>query len=151
MRGRLSTISSILILSLIFAISGTAQNWKRPVAITLYQIGTVAVGSLGDAYNDNGKKTLGHSLKALEVAALVSGPMLFKIGRGEYAPYIATYVGWRIVGYDYMYNAGAGRRWDDLGNSSRWDKTLNQYPTHGVTFARGVVLMATISFPIKYL
>jgi len=126
-------------------------DWKRTLGVTVYHMATVCLGSLGDAYNDNGQKALGHTLKALEVTALISGPMLFKIGKGEYAPYIATYVGWRIVGYDYMYNAGAGLPWDYVGESSRWDRALKKIPPHGILFDRGIVLMATLSFPIKYL
>ena len=140
-----------LIIPLLFiCVLSNAQSWKRPVAITLYQIGTVALGSIGDGLNDEGYKTAGHVLKAAEVAALVSGPFIFKLGKRDYAPYIATYLGWRIVGYDYLYNATRGLEWDYLGESNLWDKTFRQFPPHGVTFMRGVVLMVTISIPIKY-
>ena len=141
---------TLTILILFACVTIQAQNWKRPVAISLYHVGTVLAGSLGDAYNDSGNKPLGHVLKAVEVSALISGPMLFKLSKNEYAPYIATYVGWRVVGYDYGYNAGKGLPWDYNGDSSNWDRFLNKQQPSGIIFARSIVLVATIHIPIKY-
>lgn len=141
----------ITIILLFACLTCSAQNWKRPVAISLYHVGTVLAGSLGDAYNDSGNKPLGHTLKALEVAALISGPMLFKLSKREYAPYIATYVGWRVVGYDYLYNAARKLPLDYLGKSSNWDRFLSKQQPSGIVFARSIVLIATIHIPIRYL
>ena len=123
---------------------------KRSIGITAYHIATVAVGSIGDACNDEGQKNLGHALKAIEVGMLISGPVLWKVQWKEGGAYLATYVLHRASEYDLYYGM-----YRDLGpmyngGSSTWDKTMNKIPPHGRTFIKSLSFGVAIVIPFKY-
>jgi hypothetical protein len=122
----------------------------RGIGITLYHMATITAGSLGDGFNDDGQKVAGHALKALEVAMLASGPFIWDVQRNEALPYLAEYVGLRIVLYDLPYNLKRGLDPLYVGESSVYGKVMTGVPNHGRIWIKGVIFVATISIPIKY-
>lgn len=127
------------------------EKHSRTIGITAYHMATVAVGSLGDAMNDEGQKNLGHALKAVEVGMLISGPMIWKVQWKESGVYLATYVLHRVAEYDLYYGL-----YRDLGpmyngGSSTWDKTMNTIPPHGRAFIKTFSFGMAIVIPINKL
>ena len=126
------------------------QKYGRAIGINLYHMATNVAGSLGDAYNDEGKKNLGHALKAGEAAMLIGGPILWKVQWREGGAYLSTYVGHRIAEYDLWY--GLARDLGPMynGQSSTWDKTMNKIPPHGRSFIKGLSFGVAFVIPFKY-
>ena len=123
----------------------------KPYLIILYLIVLIALGASSDALNDTGMKTIGHTLGALEVGGLLICATLFRINLSQLFAFIAAYVCFRIVGFDYIYNLVAGLPLDYHGDSSLWDGFLSQFPHHGILFARAIFLAVGVSIPFKFL
>ena len=126
-------------------------NWKRAVGVTVYHIGTVALGSIGDAMMDEGNKNLGHALQAAEVAALLGGPFIFDIKRSEWLSYVATYGFMRFSLFDSFYAKSRGLPLLYNGTTSGYDRFMNTIPEHGRAWCKSWSLIVGISIPIKYL
>ena len=76
----------------------------------------------GDAFNDSGRKVLGHILCAIAVLLLLISPFLIKdVSIGFY---IAAFICLRIALFDIVYNLTKGSKWYYIGNSGLWDKFL---------------------------
>ncbi len=113
---------------------------KRAFAIIGYQIGTIALGAVGDGLNDSGHKEWGHTLQALEVGALMSGPFIFKMTRRDYLPYLSGYVFMRFALFDNIYNASRGLPGDHIGSVSWYDRMREELnaPSCGVGICEGI-------------
>lgn len=149
-------ILSILILSLIFTISGTAQQttWQRidrPIGIILYHTATIAIGAIGDAQYDMGNKNVGHMLKAAEVATLLSGPFVFGIDKRGAASYLLSYCFLRFSFFDSFYNMTRDLPLLYNGTTSGYDKFMSQMPPHGRAWSKSISLIAGVAIPIKHL
>ncbi len=118
--------------------------------IILYLIFCVAIGAVSDGLNDDGAKYAGHVLGAVEVGLLIAGAFLFDLRRRDGVAFIAIYIAWRIVGFDYAYNLTRGLPLGYLGESSFWDSFFAKQNPIGVTFARIIFLSLGITLPIKY-
>lgn len=124
---------------------------RRKWLIILYFIGCVVCGAASDALSDGGMKVLGHLVNATEILLLLAGAVGFRIQLKELVPFIATYVAFRIVFFDPVYNVIRGLPLFYLGSTGLWDKFLSKFPAHGVTFMRVIFLMVGIAIPIKEL
>ena len=123
----------------------------KPYLIILYLIGLVVLGAAADALNDTDMKTIGHALGAVEVVGLLIGGMLFNLTRRHVLAFIAAYVCFRIVGFDYTYNLVSGLPLGYHGTSCLWDGFLSQFPHHGILFARAIFLAVGVSIPFKFM
>jgi len=123
----------------------------KAVWIILYLMAAVAIGAVSDGLNDEGIKTIGHALGALEIAMLLSGAFVFKFTRQHFIAFMAAYIAWRIVGFDYAYNLTRGLPLLYLGNSNWWDSFFSKQLPSGVVFARMIFLALAIAVPIKHL
>jgi len=144
----LSVILAFLLLS-----GASGQNWKKGLAVAGYHMSTVVVGALGDAYNDEGQKDLGHALKAVEVGMLVSGPFLYKWAFKEYPDfllYCSVYPMMRFAAYDGFYNATRDLPLLYNGESSHYDRFMNNFPDAGKAWYKTMVFGLGIGISIKY-
>jgi len=123
----------------------------RPYLIILYLICLVAIGAAADALNDTGMQTIGHASSAVEVGGLLVCGLVLNLQRKDVLTLLIAYVCFRMVGFDYMYNAVAGLPLEYHGESSLWDGFLSQFPHHGILFARSIFLIVGISIPFKFL
>ena len=128
----------------------TWTKYKRPVGIIVYHVGTVALGAIADAQFDEGNKNLSHAMHATEVALLLSGPFVFNIKRSEAISYLLTYGFLRFSFFDYCYAAARDLPITYLGDTSAYDRFFNQFPPHGVAFAKTLSFSMGIAIPIKY-
>jgi len=123
----------------------------RALWIILYLILCVAVGAAGDAWNHIGMKTIGHAGEALEVGLLISGAFVFNLRRRDWLPFVAVYICFRIVGFDYVHNLVTGQPIFHMDTVSIWGSFLSKFPAHGVTFMRAVALFVGIGISINEL
>ena len=137
---------------LLFAcLSLNAQNWKKGLAIAGYHIGTVALGAVGDAQMDMGNKDFGHALHAVEVGALIGGPFIFKPkGSDQIISYILSYGFLRFSTFDSFYNLTRDLPLLYNGDTSIYDRTMNQIPEVGRAWYKSCSLVLGIGLPIKY-
>ncbi len=103
----------------------------------------VLLGALADGLNESGRTSVGHPVEALEKAALIMAGFLM----GWLA--IVPYVAFRVSLFDIVKNIAKGDPVFYLGDSNIWDRFLNKFPVHGVTFARVIFLSFAIGFTIK--
>ena len=110
----------------------------------------VCLGAVSDVLNDTGMITIGHALGALEIGGLLCVPVLFKININKLIAFVAAYVCFRIVGFDYMYNWVAGNELTYHGQCL-WDSFLSKFHHHGILFARVIFLITGIAVVFKEL
>ena len=123
----------------------------RPYYIIGYLIATVLIAATGDALFDSGAKIWGHSLEAVEVLLLISGPFIFQFKRRDWWAYVITLVAFRIAFFDYTYNLVRGLPLTFIGHTSWWDIIISkQYPS-GLLFGRIIFLILGVALPIKEL
>ena len=91
--------------------------------LTLYIL-SILFGASSDAFNDKGKKSLGHVLEALELFSLLLVPLWYTDGFGWL---IASYMLLRIGLFDIVYNIVRGNTLCFHGTSSLWDRFLNMF------------------------
>ena len=123
----------------------------KPYLIILYLIVCVVLGAMGDGLNDDGFKSIGHIIKAVEVGLLISGAFIFNLNKRDWAAFFFAYVFWRVVGFDFAYNITRGLPILYVGISNEWDQFLSKFPAHGIVFARAIFMMVAIAIPFKHL
>lgn len=129
-----------------------ATFWEKhgqAIGSIAWNIGTVAIGAVGDGVYDNGNKQLGHALKAAEVGMLISGPFVLGLDKWDGIPYIASYAMIRFALFDGFYNASRGLPALNTGSTSYYDDVTSKVPPHGLVFAKSIMLIAGVSIPIK--
>ncbi len=142
-------MKNALIILLVFAcVSIQAQNWKRGLAVAGYHIGTVALGAIGDAQYDMGKKHFAHFLKAAEVGALIGGPFLFDIKRSDALSYILSYGFIRLSLFDSFYNYTRDLPLLYNGTTSKYDEFMNTVPDHGKAWIKSWSLIVGFAIPL---
>ena len=148
-RSRLLILALIAILIFI-SIAMNAQNWKKGLAIVGYHTATIAIGAIGDAQYDMGNKEWGHALKAVEVGALIGGPIIFKPrGSSEIAAFICSYGFLRFSFFDGFYNMTRDLPLFYNGTTSTYDKVMSTMPDHGKAWVKSCSLVVGFAIPIK--
>lgn len=141
------------IILLFFCLSLNAQNWKKGLAVAGYHLATCAVGAIGDAQNDMGNKDLGHGLKAVEIGMLAGGPFLYKATFKEWPGfllYFSVYGMMRFTGYDGFYNVTRDLPLLYNGESSYYDRFMNNFPDAGKAWYKTMSFGLGIGISIKY-
>jgi len=98
------------------------NNYKKLALFTAH----IILDASGDAFNDEGYKTLGHTLNALAIADLLSIPFLTNTKKEDFIPEIAGYILLRIGMFDPTYNITRGLDFNYVGNSSISDKLIKK-------------------------
>jgi hypothetical protein len=158
-------MKKILIILLLGCVLGVNAQWNYPVnrpmtfwekngraiGVTAWHMATVACGAIGDGLNDRGDKQWGHTLKALEAGMLISGPFVWKVERRELVAYIAPYVLHRYAAYDMYWNAIMDQDLLYNGQSSGYDKVMNQMAPGGKVWTKSISFGLAIAIPINEL
>jgi hypothetical protein len=144
-------MKKLFIISLIFfAVTASAQNWKRGLAIAGYHVGTVALGAVADGLHDQGHKEWSHALHAAEIGAAVAGPLfVFDLNKRDALPYILSYTFIRFSLFDGFYNMTRDLPYYYNGTTSKYDQIMNQIPDHGKAWYKSVSLIVGFAIPIK--
>lgn len=121
----------------------------RKALIILFLIMMVIIAAISDGLFDEGLKIWGHSLEAIEILLLVSGPFLFKLKRRDWIPYLVSLIAFRVCFFDYTYNLVRHLPIFFVGNTSWWDIFLSKQPPHGLVFGRIIFLTLAVALPIK--
>jgi len=140
--------TTLTILIAIFCLNIQAQNWKRPVGIIAYHVGTVALGAVADGLYDDGHKNLSHALHAAEVGALIGGPFVFHVKRSEALSYVLSYGFIRLSLFDAVYNGTRDLPLLYNGTTSTYDKVMGKIPPDGRAFIKSWSFVVGISIPI---
>ena len=113
---------------------------------------SVILGGVGDGFNDNGMKPLGHSLNALSIVPLLIAPFVLDISDYKWASYILSYTFIRFALYDAGYNITRGLPLAYLGNSSLYDRALRstKSPDSWIIGMKSLSLVVGFSIPIRY-
>lgn len=109
---------------------------------------SILLDAVGDGLNDRGDKVWGHGLQAASTGVLLASPFIIDIDLSKWGYYLASYVTMRIALFDFAYNATRGLPLDYVGNSSLWDKGLQEFrpPLGGQVWGRGVSLGFSLGF-----
>lgn len=143
-------VALVILFLAVFSLT-CGQDWKRPVGIIGYHVGTIALGAVADGLHDEGHKEWAHALHAAEVGALIGGPFIWKIDRREALPYISSYVFLRFSFFDGFYNGTRGLPVLYNGSTSAYDKFMSQMPEHGRAWWKSCSLVVGVSIPLNYL
>jgi len=130
---------------------GWLKRNARPLGMIAYHIGTVALGSTADGLYDEGHKEWAHALHAVEVAALISGPFIFKVKLNEAGWYLASYAALRFSTFDLGYNLVRGLPPLYNGSTSWYDKTMSKMPDSGEVWIKSIFLTVGVSIPLNEL
>jgi len=104
------------------------REWKHKEAvktIALYSA-SILLDAVGDGLNDDGSKVLGHALQATSTGLLVASPFILDVHKYNWGWYAASYISLRIGLFDNAYNITRGLPMGYVGNSSLWDKAVDQ-------------------------
>ena len=141
-------VITLITLMLFASMALNAQNWKKGLAVAGYHIGTVALGAIADAQYDMGNKNLSHTLHAVEVGALISGPFIFKVKKGEALSYVLSYSFIRFSFFDSFYNMQRDLPIMYNGTTSTYDEVMSKMPDHGKAFYKSWSLVLGFAIPI---
>ena len=123
-----------------------AEAWK---IIGIFTASTV-LDAVGDALNDNGKKTAGHLCNALSIGTLLSYPLIGKVDREKWWVYPISLLFIRASIFDPTYNKVRGLPINYVGNSSLTDKfQQKQGPIGG--YVRSSFLIVGFALPLNEL
>lgn len=146
MRRGLKTFLTIGLLLIVLSARG---QYKEPLIALGLMTSSIVLDAIGDGYNDSGNKVLGHALNAGSVGLLVASP--FVINTKYWGWYFASYIGLRIALFDPCYNLSRGLPLGYVGNSSLWDKALQKQNPKWLLAGRSLVLVVSITIPIREL
>ena len=102
------------------------ERRNNSLKITGLFITSIALNAMGDAYNNENQKTLGHTLNAGSILTLLSIPLLTNVKKDKWIWYLASYTSLRIGMFDPIYNKTRGLPFNYVGNSSISDKILGK-------------------------
>ena len=109
--------------------------------------GSILLDAAGDGLNDSGHKVWGHGLNAASTGVLLASPFIIDIKLNKWRWYAGSYMLMRVGLFDFTYNAVRGLPLDYIGNSSVWDKVMQEFRPDlgGQIWGRGIALTWGIS------
>jgi len=129
------------------------QKKKIPESVKIITIfvGSIALDAIGDALYDNGNKFGGHAFSAAATGLLIASPFILNVDKRKWPLYFASYIGFRIALFDPIYNTTRGLPVGYIGDTSYWDKGLQEFnpPTGIQMFGRAVIFTFAITMTIK--
>jgi len=155
------TLLTILLLTCSVLVSAQYNPYQKPVeqewrykeaAITIaFNIATVALDAMGDAYNDMGRKELGHFLNAGAIGLFVIRPFVGDIRKLNAGWYVSSYLFIRMGSFDPIYNATRGLPLGYSGVSSFWDQGWQRQPDSWKLAYQGLFFTVGFFIPINQL
>ena len=126
------------------------RNWE-PVKIIGVIAGSIILEAIGDAKYDTGDKFQGKLFQAASVGLLVASPFILNIDRKKWGWYFASYLSFRIAGFDFIYNGIRGLPIEYIGTTSAWDRGLQKFNLSkmGRIWGSSMFLILAISIPIN--
>lgn len=157
---RYSKIFLSFLIAIILTTSVNAQNynpytkeWKYKETVkTLAVYGSsIILSAVGDGFNDDGNKIVGHACNALSTGLLVASPFILDVDKSNWGWYAASYISLRIGMFDTSYNITRGLPIGYVGNSSIWDKAVRQTksPEASIMAGRSLFLLVGFTIPIN--
>lgn len=109
--------------------------------------------AVGDGFNDDGQKVIGHAMNAASTGILVASPFILNVKKENWGWYAASYISLRIGMFDTAYNLTRNLPPGYVGNSSIWDKAVSatESPDNWLLMGRGFFLTVGIMIPINEL
>lgn len=158
-------MKTLIILSLLFlTINVNSQSYNEfyipkrkgipePVKVIGVCIGSIVLEAIGDALYDDGEKIWGHTFSAMSTGLLVASPFILDIDKKKWPWYFISYASFRIALFDLTYNITRGLPVMQIGNTSFWDKGMQQFapPGHIQMFGKAIIFTLAISISIKEL
>ena len=136
----------LIVILLFFSLNVSAQKWQIPA---LYA-GSVIFNGIGDGLNDNGQKGWGHFSNAVSISLLLFSPLIADYNKDKWWAYPISYGFIRAGVFDPSYNLSRGLPITYIGNSSLWDKFLQELdPPDGFMFGRAAFFTVGFSIPFK--
>ena len=132
----------------------TKQEKLVPWQITAVAIFAVTTEAIGDGLYDQGKQDgnqnqmmFGKILQAISLGSHFLYIPIMKNSNTHWLWIPAIEMGWRIIGFDPVYNLARSLPIGHIGNTSYWDRGLQAFnPPLGIQmFGRAIIMTATIS------
>jgi len=116
-------------------------------------VGSIVLDAVGDALCDDGHKVWGHTFNAASTGLLLASPFILNIEFKDWGWYAISYLSFRIALFDPMYNIIRGLHPNYIGNTSGWDKFMQELnpPLNSLYFGRAIFFTVGISIPIKHI
>ena len=111
---------------------------------------SITCDAVGDGLHDDGKKVAGKMVNAAGFTSLLALPFIKKFDKRQVFSYFIGYGCLRVGGFDLIYNGTRSLPINYIGNTSLWDKGLQEFdPSSGLIFARAVFLTAGVSITLR--
>ncbi len=111
---------------------------------------SISCDAIGDGLYDDGHKVAGKMVNAAGFTSLLALPFIKKFDKRQIFSYFIGYGCIRAGGFDLIYNGTRGLPVNYIGNTSLWDKGLQEFdPSSGLLFARAVFLTAGVSITLR--
>lgn len=123
----------------------TPNKWLK---LGLYT-SSIVFDAIADSRRDKGLYMNSHFYEALSVASLVSIPMFTFTSKNDWWKLGLSYTLMRYSLFDYTYNIDRNLPLDYHGNTSKYDKVLNDIPNEVVNFTKGLSLIASITINLN--
>ena len=124
----------------------------EPVKVITLYTASIVLEAVGDGLYDDGQKQLGKCLQAVSLGMLLVSPAVLDMDRDNFWWYLVSYVSLRIGLFDYTYNITRGLPMGYIGNTSYWDKALQEFNPPGLQlWHRSIFFTVGIVIPIKEL
>jgi len=141
----------ILILSLFLTTNIYSQKKDAWKSIAIYSSSIILEG-IGDALYDNGSKELGKSLQMVSFSFVLMSPFIMNYDKSKWYLYPIEYGFLRVALFDWTYNITRGLPVTYIGDTSVWDKFLQEVsPPDGFAFGRVVAVTVGISIPLNFI
>ena len=111
---------------------------------------SITCDAVGDGLYDDGQKVAGKIVNTAGLTSLLALPFIKKFDKRQVFSYFIGYTCLRAATFDPIYNGTRGLPVNYIGNTSLWDKTLQQLdPSSGLLFARAIFLTAGVSITLR--
>ena len=111
---------------------------------------SITCDAIGDGLYDDGKKVAGKMVNAAGFTSLLALPFIKKFDKRQIFSYFIGYGCMRVAMFDPIYNGTRSLPINYIGNTSLWDKGLQEFdPSGGLLFARAVFLTAGVSITLR--
>jgi len=130
---------------------GFIQRIPEPVKVLSIFTASIVLDAVGDGLYDSGDKMWGHTFQAASTGLLVASPLFLNMDRDNFWWYLISYTSFRIAFFDYTYNLTRGLPLEYRGNTSYWDKVVNEFNPPSTLWHRSAFLTLGIVIPIREL
>jgi len=109
----------------------------------------VILQAISHGLNTRGSKTAGHLINSLFVALFLLLPFMYHLDWQQFTPFLAAYIGLRVLLYDYVWNLTAEKSWWHQGQSHWYGKFFSKWPAGFLLFAKVVTAAGFLTYYFK--